>query len=294
MKVLLIDVDKKYPNLALMKLSAYHKMRGDEVGFNVKDPDIVYVSIVFKKNRGKLKEILKKYPDAEIGGAGYDLHKRLPKEVEFLKPDYNLYPDMDYSLGYTTRGCNRNCYFCVVPEMEGRIKIWQHPKEFYEPKFRKIMFLDNNVMFLKDWFRKVMDWCYERRLKVWWTQGFDIRLLDYESAKIIKKVKHYKMINFAWDWIELEDTVKRGLKILRDVGFDLRHNVMFYVYIDSDDEFDSGLYRARKLKEWGTNAFIMFNVDKPRSERIKRLQRWANRKTLFWKMDYDEYDPKRR
>lgn len=117
MKVLLIDVDSKIPNLALMKLSAYHKAKGDKVYLNngCGSSDIIYASIVFSRNKNKLNGLRYFYPNAEIriGGSGYSLDSKLPNEVEFLKPDYSLYPEMDYSLGYTTRGCNRCCYFTV-------------------------------------------------------------------------------------------------------------------------------------------------------------------------------------
>ena len=118
MNILLYDVDGKLPNLALMKLSAYHKARGDNVGFNITEPDKVYASVILKKHRHMTDGLGYLYPDAEvsIGGPGYDLKTTLPDEIEFIKPDYSLYPDQYYSMGFATRGCIRNCYFCIVPE----------------------------------------------------------------------------------------------------------------------------------------------------------------------------------
>lgn len=99
MKVLLIDTDSTIPNLALMKLSAWHKAQGDQVSFSESEPDRIYGSIIFKKNKHLLSGIKAFYPDAEIilGGSGYDLKATLPAEVEAMCPDYSLYPDMDYS-----------------------------------------------------------------------------------------------------------------------------------------------------------------------------------------------------
>ncbi|MCM1987606.1 hypothetical protein [Methanococcoides seepicolus] len=118
MNVLLIDVDNKIPNLALMKISAYHKSIGDNVGFFVSNPDIVYASVVFKQNKHHVDGLKLFYPyvDIRIGESGYDLKSRLPGTIEQMRPDYSLYPDCDYSMGFRTGGCFRNCHFCIVPE----------------------------------------------------------------------------------------------------------------------------------------------------------------------------------
>jgi hypothetical protein len=127
----LIDVDSKIPNLALMKISSYHKARGDNVvlihGAHVDltdPPDKIYDSIVFKKNKHALDYLFSTYPDLDIdiGGSGYDLKKELSAETEEMKPDYSLYPDCDYSIGFSSRGCFRKCHFCVVPEKEGHFR----------------------------------------------------------------------------------------------------------------------------------------------------------------------------
>ena len=120
MKIGLIDVDGKMPNLALMKLSAWHKERGDDVDLTMPvlaaGYDKVYMSKVFTWSD------MPCLPDnAEVGGTGCDLHKTLPDEIEHLCPDYLLYK-MDYSMGFLTRGCIRKCEFCFVPEKEGNIR----------------------------------------------------------------------------------------------------------------------------------------------------------------------------
>ena len=121
MKVLLVDVDSKIPNLALMKVSTYYKSKGHEVGFNVTDPDLVYASVIFKKNRHLVDGLRFLYPNAliDIGGSGFDLKKTLPKSIEECSPDYDLYPNSDRYLGFTTRGCIRSCPFCIVRRKEG-------------------------------------------------------------------------------------------------------------------------------------------------------------------------------
>lgn len=294
MKVLLVDIDSKIPNLALMKISAYHKAQGDMVGFDIVDPDKVYASVVFKKNKHLVDGLRFYYPNADIiiGGSGYDLSITLPDKIEYIKPDYLLYPDCDYSIGFSTRGCIRKCHFCIVPEKEGKIRRVQHPENWYNPGFDKIMFLDNNILADKQRFIEITNWCIENDLKVWFTQGLDIRLLDIEIAKQLLKIKTWKSIFFAWDHISIEPIVKDGIATLMQAGFtksDLRSNVQFYVYVDSDSEYESGVYRCRQLKSMSCNPFVMFNIDRKPTKRIRELQRWANRKWAFWSCDISEY-----
>lgn len=291
MKVLLCDIDSKIPNLALMKISAYHKSIGDDVYLNKYNihPDIIYGSVIFSKNRYLVNHLNNRYKGCEIniGGSGYDLQSKLPKEIEYIKPDYTLYPKIDYSLGFTTRGCNRDCYFCVVPKKEGCFRINQHPKFFYDEKFNKIVFLDNNILFDKTWFRYVVNWCIDTNLNVWFNQGLDIRLINKEDLKVLSKCKTTNNIEFAWDNIKDEHLIIKKIKMIGKY-FNLR-TVQFYVYIDSDNDFENGLYRCKKLKQLGTNAFVMFNQKSYRTNRIKKLMRWANRKWLFWSTDFENY-----
>ena len=135
-RILLIDVDSKIPNLALMKLSAWHKERGDNVallrGSQVElgdKPDKIYASIIYKKNRHSLDYLIAQCPDIiDIGGSGYDLKKELPPVIEAMRPDYSLYPECDYSIGFASRGCIRHCHFCIVHDKEGYFRRVQHPR----------------------------------------------------------------------------------------------------------------------------------------------------------------------
>jgi len=158
-RILLIDVDSKILNLTLMKLSAYHKAKGDNIvlfhGSQIdlsEKPDRIYASIIYKKNRHALDYLLSTYPgaDIDIGGGGCDLHKELSPEIECMQPDYSLYPECDFSIGFSSRGCIRKCSFCVVPEKEGKFRRTRHPQEWYNSEFRKIIFLDNNILADKD------------------------------------------------------------------------------------------------------------------------------------------------
>jgi hypothetical protein len=289
-RVLLIDVDSKIPNLALMKLAAWHRSQGDDVGFNVADPTHVYASVVFNRNRHRVDGLRHYYPDAEImiGGSGYDLAATLPAEVERLTPDYSLYPGLDYSMGFTSRGCVRNCYFCIVPKKEGKYRRVQHPREFVQ--HNKVKLLDNNWYADSDWFFETSDWLIKNNVAVDVTQGMDIRLLTPEIAAQLKRLRWWATLHFAFDDERYEQAVLDGIQILQAAGINTKNDCFFYVYCDDDGQYESAVARCRLLKQHGASAYVMYNLDRQRTKRIKHLQRWTARPHLFWSCDIDEYD----
>lgn len=299
MKVLLIDVDSTIPNLALMKISAYHKARGDEVGFNVSDPDKVYASVIFKKNAHAVDGLRFYYPDAEldIGGSGYDLAKKLPEEIEAMAPDYDLYSDCDSYYGFTTRGCIRACYFCIVRKKEGKFRrLYETADEAWDHiigdqrRFDKITFLDNNILADKEWFLEIAkDLDYKRyHYKVDFNQGLDIRLLDDEIAQALAKMRPIRIWRFAFDDMSYKDDVLRGIQTLKRAGIDPKNLCMFYVYCNGDEQYDDTVARMRILKENGASAFLMLNMDAPKTPRLRAIKRWS-RPWMFWAIDIDDY-----
>jgi hypothetical protein len=294
MKVLLIDYDSKIPNLALMKISAYEKSLGNEVGFNINDPDKIYASIVFDKNRKKLSGLKKFYPEAEVilGGSGYDLSIKLKDEIEYLKPDYDLYPNNQHSIGFTTRGCIRNCYFCIVPQKEGRLVRWQHPKEFHDERYKKIMILDNNWLADREWFFETSQWIIDKKLKLR-EGGLDIRLMTDEIAEQLSKFKLDRPLHFAFDDMKSKDKTLRGIEILKNHKINTHHSTTFYIYCNDDSQYEDTLERVKILKNIDVNAFVMINQNTKITRRMRQLQRWVNIPMLFWKIDISEYDRKK-
>ena len=289
MKVLLVDVDSKIPNLALMKISAWHKSQGDETGFAIENPDMVYISCVFKKNADQARGISKFYPDAEIdiGGSGIDLKKELPEFIEETKPNYDLYPST-YSQGYTSRGCPRKCPFCVVPEKEGMIREVQHPSEFHDSRFDTCMIMDNNLFATSnEWQKSVFSWFIDNKIKMLSPQGWDIRLLTMERAKLLKTIRHAGQIHFAWDNLKDEQAVRKGIALLETTGFDLKHRISFYVLAGYNTTFEQDLYRCETLKNLGVQAFVM---PYKKTKAISALARWANRPWLFWSIPFEKYN----
>jgi hypothetical protein len=303
MKVKVIDIDNKYrerkrrgkvfPNLALMKLSAFYKSRGDEVGFGVGSADMVFISCVFTKNE-KYIENVKRDIDSNwsIGGSGVSFENKLAPEIEFIKPDYDLYPS-EYSMGFTTRGCIRNCEFCIVRKKEGVLKRHQHIKEFHDFRFKSCKLLDNNILADPDWFFENTNWAIDNNVQLDITQGMDIRLMTPEIAKQLKRIKFVdQQVRFAWDNLIEERRVMDGISMLKDAGINTRRNVSFYVLSGFNTTFEEDLYRCDRLRDNRCNSFVMkYHEEDPM---LNKLARWANRRQLYWLMRFEDYDGGRR
>ena len=290
MRVLLINVDSKIPNLALMKISAYHKQRGDIVGFDITEPDRVYISCIFTKNAARARGIATYYQNADIylGGSGVDIDGRLPDDVERMRPDYSIYPRIDYSLGYTTRGCIRKCPFCIVPRKEGRLTRWQHISEFHDPKHKKIIVLDNNVYADADWFFINTDYVIENNLSFNAVQGMDIRILNEEIAARLNKIKWCGDLHFAFDNVRDEPKIIRGIEMLTAAGINPR-KLIFYVLTGYDSTFEEDVYRVNLLRSLNTNAFIMQYTS---NRQTRDLANYVNRRWLYWAIPWEQYSRK--
>lgn len=310
MDVLLIDIDSLIPNLALMNVSTYFKEKGCEVGFNIENPHEIYVSCIFKKNRSDALSAGRNYFNTPIhvGGSGVS-NNWLPVDMMKVRPDYSLYDgmvcqlcghtmrfckckdggtagDIKISMGFTTRGCIRKCPWCVVPQKEGKLKRWMHPKEFYDDRHDTINLLDNNWVADRDWFFETSQFVLDHDLKLI-ENGLDIRRMDTKIAERLLELKVVETYSFAFDTIHAEKSVREGIKILEDVGFDLKHRVQFYVLVGYDSTPEEDKYRCRLLKELGTNAFVMQYTKNPWTRRIAW---WANRRHVYWSCDIDEVD----
>lgn len=292
MKIGLIDVDgHNFPNLALMKLSAWHKQQGDDVEWwvGLKHYDRVYQAKVFDETYSKDLDSVVMADEIIKGGTGYDMHKNLPDEIEHIYPDYDLYGIEDTAYGFLTRGCPRGCPFCIVKDKEGRkSRKVADLSEFYSGQ-KHIELLDPNIFACSDW-RELAEQIIESGAKVNFNQGLDIRIMTEEMAETITRMK-VKMIHFAWDRMKDEETVKRNLKMFKDItGIDRRKAVV-YVLTNFETTHEEDLHRVMEIRRLGYDPFVMV-FDKPHAPKItKKLQRWVNNKWIFWATEnFGEYE----
>ena len=292
LKIGLFDVDSRYHNLALMKLSAYHKQKGDKVEFY--NPlwhstyDMIYCSKIFRKshkNDGYIKERM------ICGGSGFDYLTLLPEHIEHTKPDYDLY-DLNYSLGFTTRGCIRNCKFCIVPEKEGKIREHAEVEEFLNHKSNMVVLLDNNFLAQPSHIKKLQKYI-DKNWRMDFNQGLDARLVNKENANLLAKIKHKETIRFAWDRIKDESKIMRGLEFVTMAGIRPR-NITVYVLIGFDTTFEEDLYRIQRLRdikdEQGPiKAYVMNYNNELKSRRYKDFIRWVNNPWIFKSCNWEEY-----
>ena len=298
----LIDVDGtgRFPNIALMKLSAYHKRIGDVVEWY--DPlfsghfNIVYLSKVFSFTPDyefpiDADEIIK-------GGSGYCIslengketfdeskNTNLPYEIEHIYPDYSIYPELtqDTAFGFLTRGCPRGCDFCIVGKKEGRCSVKVADlSEFWNGQ-RKIVLCDPNILACKDW-RELLQQLIDSGAEIDFNQGLDIRLMTEEKARLLNQIK-IKEIHFAWDRYQDKETILPKLKLFASITKHSphAHKAIVYTIVNFDTTIEQDLERIYTSRNLGYWPYIMI-YDKEHCQRVyKNMQRWVNNRFIFAK-----------
>ena len=292
MKVAIFDVDSKIPNLALMKLTAYHTQCGDSVElysplFN-KDYDKIYASNIFNfSDRSMLDE-----SRMTIGGTGWDLKKNLPDEIESLVPDYSLY-GYPHNIGFTQRGCRLKCSFCVVPEKEGKPYGVNTIDELWTQRDSDFLVLLDNDFFGNPQWQDRIDEIADMRLKVSFSQGLNIRNMKQNQAEALAKVNFSnlngtkKQVHFAWDDPRHEKLIHKGLKTCFDAGIKA-YQMAFFVLIGYHSTPEEDLHRVEVLRSYGVDPFAMpYNKE---NYYQRTFARWVNRREIFKTVPWAEYD----
>jgi len=291
MNIRLIDVDgHNFPNLPLMKLSAWHKQQGDTVAWYAplsdwqQEIDRVYMSKVFTFTPDypypiSAKEVIR-------GGTGYycpDGGNPLPDEIEHIYPDYDLYPELtkDTAYGFLTRGCPRGCDFCIVRKKEGRCsRKVANLSEFWKGQ-KNIVLLDPNMFACNEW-KELSRQLIDSNAWIDFSQGCDIRLMTEEKTEYLKEMK-IKQVHFAWDRYEDKSiVVPRFEAFKRSTGWDKR-KLPVYVLVNFNTTLEQDLDRIYTLRDMGYWPYVMvYEKDKlPRGHVIRRLQRWVNMRAVF-------------
>ena len=284
MKIGLIDVDgHKFPNLALMKISAYHKSRGDTVEwcFPLDYYDIVYQSKVFDNTYSPDIDWTPMADKIIKGGTGYNLNSKLPDEIEHMYPDYSLYPELtqNTAYGFMTRGCPRACSFCIVAAKEGR-KSYKVAdlSEFWNGQ-KNIVLLDPNILACRDHL-DLLQQLVDSKACVEFNQGLDIRLTNEKNIELINKIK-VKEIHFAWD--NAKDDLKPYFERYKALAKHKPHGKygMVYCLTNFGSTMEENLYRIYTLRDSGYDPYVMVYDKPPAPQEIKHLQRWVNNIFIF-------------
>lgn len=296
-RALLLQLDGKIPNIALMRLSAHLKERGTDVEFrrhvgNVSSLerglfdnfDAVYASLIFERTRPLAEHLLKVRPDAVVGGTGWNYATTLESiGVATTKQDYGIYPGFKPSILFTQRGCRNGeaqCPFCCVPKKEGRIVAVQTIAEGWrgEPHPRELILLDNDFFGQKNWRERIAE-IRDGGFKVSFNQGINARFLNDASAAAIGSVDYRddqmrdKRIYTAWDSRPDEERLFRGLELLVKYGVKPRH-IMVYMLVGywAGESHEDRDYRRRRLRDFGALPYPMPFV---RTPDIVGFQRWV-------------------
>jgi len=297
-KILLLQLDGKLPNLALMRIAAHYAgeevalRRGGERELWDQEWDRVYASAIFLKTKPAVDRVLSEYPNAIIGGTGVDVASTLEAHgITTQQQDYAIYPDFNASIGFTQRGCRLRCSFCVVPRKEGAVQSSQSIAEIWrgEPWPRDVILLDNDFFGQPGW-RDRIEELRAGKFRVNFNQGINARFLNDETAAAAASVRYYDAkfanhrLHTAWDNRKDERRLFDGLQALVRHGVKPHHLVVMMLigYWPGETHEDRD-YRRKRLREFGALPYPMPYI---RTPELVGFQRWvvgAYDKRVPWK-----------
>lgn len=313
MQIGFFDVDShNYPNLPLMKLSAWHKAHGDEVEFIrpldtlEKHYNKIYVSKVFGDEYSKLTNYCWQADEIIYGGTGFAItvengkevyHKNrdpnLPYEIEHIYPDYSLYPKLTKgtAYGFLTRGCCNNCGFCIVSKKEGLCSIKVADlSEFWRGQ-KNIELLDANLLACRDR-SDLLKQLADSGAWVNFNQGLDARFVTQEIAHALMKIK-IKMVHFAFDFMKNESQIVKGLTTFKNISCMPDNKLVVYILTNYDTTIEEDLYRVNLVRSLGYLPDVRI-YRKPTAPRVlKDLQRWCNNRFLYRSCDFMDFVPRK-
>lgn len=309
LEIALVDVDSHdFPNLALMKISAYHKARGDNVEFinYLKHYDIAYVSKIFGDEYSQPAGYCINADMIIEGGTWFCIdvvngrevfrkskHKNLPYEIEHTYPDYSLYPGLtkDTAFGFLTRGCPNNCGYCIVSKKEGleSLKVADLSEFWNGQKYIKLM--DANLLACKDR-SELLKQLVDSNAWVDFTQGLDARFVNEDTAELLKCIKT-KLVHFAFDRMAFRKQIIDGLKTYKEVCKLSDGKSIVYMLTNYDTTIEEDLYRVRVIGELGYMPDVRIYRKSTAPKILRDLQRWCNNRILYKSCDFMDYVPRK-
>lgn len=298
MNIGLLPVDSNYPNLALMKISAWHKQQGDCVEWY--NPFNRYEKLYMAKVFSFTEDYLQYITNADIiekGGTGYDIKKMLPPEIDRMQPDYSIYTSIDSksAYGFLTRGCPNKCKWCCVPAKEGDIAPYMDIEEIAIEGRKNIILMDNNVL-ASDYGLEQIEKIVRLGLRVDFNQGLDARLVTDDIAKMLSKVKWIKRIRFGCDTPGQIAECERATALIDKHGY--KGEYFFYCILL--DDFNESFARVNHWRDKGGRFLVhcqpyrdLNNPHQVIPQWQKDLAGWADKKWVFRSCEFKDFEPRK-
>ena len=301
-KIGLIDVDghSNFPNLALMKISAYHKSIGDNVEWYsplTGHYDVVYMAKVFKFTKDYMW-VISNADSIVKGGTGYDYTITLPAEIDCMQPDYSIYPHIDNrtAYGFLTRGCPNKCPWCIVPKKEGAVRPYNDVCDIAIDNRHNLILMDNNILACKDYAMVQFDKIIANGYRVDFNQGLDARLVDDEVARKLASMRWINSIRFGCDTPKQISEVERAMSLIDSYSEKPKWYLLYtiitkdmlesYERISHFRQFNKVRVQAQPYRDFGNPTQVI-----PQWQ--KDMARWANRKELYKTIDFKEFIPRK-
>ena len=300
-KIGLVDVDRKgkYPNLALMKISAYHKSVGDIVEWA--DPmfgeyDIVYKSKIFIFSEDDRRIYNTK--QVVVGGTGYDASVVLPKEIDRMRPDYSIYPYVSdkTAYGFLTRGCPNKCKWCIVPIKEGSIQPYMDVEDIAVDGRSDLNLMDNNILAAGDYAVRQFEKIIDNRFRADFNQGLDARLVDDRFAKLLANMRWLFKIRFGCDTPKQVCEVERAMELIDSYSAKPKWYFLYTIITNDMQESYERISHFRAHRRVLVQAQPWRDLKNARQvipQWQKDMARWADRKEIYSTCDFKDYIPRK-
>ncbi|MGD0342764.1 MAG: radical SAM protein [Bacteroidales bacterium] len=290
MRIGLIDIDgHNYPNLALMKVSAFYKARGHKVDwvdyFN--NYDIVYQSKVFTYTPDN-----NFYVNCDLivkGGTGYDCLITLPDNIDKTQPDYSLYPKFTSAYGFITRGCPNKCSWCIVPKKEGNIHPYMDVEEIARDR-KEVVLMDNNIL-ASEWGLQQIEKIVKLKLKVDFNQGLDARFIarDVEVVKLLSKVKWHPVLRMSCDSSVMMEPIQKAVELLRKYGCKPQRYFIYVLLRDFNESYNRVNFCINLKLDVHSQPFMDFTKTQNIPQWQKDMAKYTNRHVLCKTVDFKDY-----